>query len=370
VYREHFGLRALPFENVPDPEFFFDEGDYHRVLGRMTDAVFAGRGLLAVAGPIGAGKTTVSQRLMADLPEGATLIWLAEPPETDMELLRFIAQDLDIAPSPGATRVFMLRDIRTRLLNLAEEDKRALMVIDESHLVNEDVLECIRLLNNLEEGPLKLLQIILLGQQELVTRLAEPELENFRQRIAGLEQIGTMDAPRLREYILHRLKVAGADGDIFTEESLEAVCRATGGVPRLTNTLCDRSLRLAFEAGTALVDAEQVHQAAMDIGIGRQTMHFLVGLRSGTDGKGEPAGTDAPPLPTAEGAVAGDSIGEGAAEVSARERLTDSSHRLALPLALFCLSLLCLTGSFVLYCLRSPASTPAQCLASLAAQLF
>ena len=92
MYREHFGLHALPFENVPDPAFFFDEGDYHRVLTRMSDAVSAGRGLLAVAGPIGAGKTTGCQRRMAELPEGAALIWLAEPPSTDMELLHFIAQ--------------------------------------------------------------------------------------------------------------------------------------------------------------------------------------------------------------------------------------------------------------------------------------
>lgn len=371
MYRTHFGLKALPFENVPDPAFFFDEGDYHRVLTRMSDAVAAGRGLLAVAGPIGAGKTTVSQRLMADLPEGAALIWLAEPPATDLELLRFIAHELGIETSPDDSRVFLLRDIRRELLGLLGDGKRALMVIDESHLANDDVLECIRLLNNLEEGPAKLLQIILLGQPELMTRLARPEMENFRQRIAGLEQIGTMDGGRLREYILHRLQVAGAEGEIFTDQALEAVCLSTGGVPRRTNSLCDRALRMAFEAGNEQVDTKDVHRAAMDLGMGRETMHYIVRMRSEETAveqkPAEESGSDTVAEEAASPPEERETIPPSVRDGSPAQ---EAPRGLALPLALFTLSLLSLAGSVAFYCSRAPAATPAACLRCLLERFF
>ena len=102
MYTGHFGLAALPFENVPDLAFFFKGGDYDRILTRMTDALSAGRGLLAVSGPIGAGKTTLSQKLMAEVPEETRIVWLAEPPDTAMELLAFLSQDLGIPGEPGS----------------------------------------------------------------------------------------------------------------------------------------------------------------------------------------------------------------------------------------------------------------------------
>ena len=241
------------------------------------------------------------------------------------------------------------------------------MVIDESHLVCDEVLESIRLLNNLEEGAVKLLQIILLGQQELMIRLASPDMENFRQRIAGLEQIGTMDTHRLREYILHRLTVAGAKGEIFTAQALEAICLSTGGVPRRTNSLCDRALRLAYEEGKTLVDTEAVHRAALALGMGRQTMHYIVGLRSEEVQETEEAAEQAASSPPPEKEKAPLFPAEGETVVTGAGV---TRRGLALPLSLFGLSLLSLAGSFAFYCSRSPATTPAACLASLLEKIF
>ena len=92
MYAAHFGLRLLPFENVPDPAFFFNEGEYQRVLARLSDAVAAGRGLMVVAGPIGSGKTTLSQKLMAGLPERTVHVWCAEPPGADRELFKMLLE--------------------------------------------------------------------------------------------------------------------------------------------------------------------------------------------------------------------------------------------------------------------------------------
>lgn len=342
MYREHFGLRSLPFENVPDPAFFFDVGDHHRILQRMTDAVTAGRGLLSIAGPIGSGKTTLSQKLMADMSERVRLVWLAEPPGTAADLFRFLAEELG-AESGSSTRVFVLRDVRRKLLELQQSGRRCLMIIDESHLMADEVLEGVRLLNNLEEGPSKLLQIILLGQQELVERFSRPEMEAFRQRIAGLEVIGRMEPVRVKDYILHRLGIAGGRESIFTARALEAVALATGGVPRKINSLCDRSLRVAWEDKRSVIDAEEVHRAATELGLGRSTMRFLLEEKSENDSTAAAAGG---PLPE------------------------PSPLGMLLPALLFVSSLGAFGASLLLYCGRAASRGGGDCLQSLLARLF
>jgi len=369
MYTEHFGLKALPFENVPDPVFFFDSGDYERVLRRMTDALTAGRGLLAVAGPIGAGKTTLSQKLMADLDETTKLVWLAEPPETAMDLFFFLSQEIGVKDG-SSTRVFLLRDLRKRLLALNASGGHCLMVVDESHLMSDETLEGIRLLNNFEQGASKLIQIILLGQQELIERFARPEMEAFRQRIAGLEVIGKMDPERIRRYILHRLEVAGRREGPFTASALETAAGSTGGVPRVTNSLCDRSLRIAYEEGKDTVDADEVHRAAMDLGLGRRTMRYMMKLRS--EGSVGPAGgqeeeQQPPPPVVGSEAAAVPAAAERAEKRTDAERSTEIPEKkgLAAPVLFFLSSLAALAASLWLYCGRTGAPDPGGCLGEL-----
>lgn len=375
MYTEHFGLKALPFENVPDPLFFFGGGDYDRVLRRMTDALTAGRGLLAVAGPIGAGKTTLSQKLMADLSGAADILWLAEPPESSSDLFAFLSQELGLRVE-DSTRLFILRDIREHLKKLHAAGRRCLVIIDESHLVSDDVLEGLRLLNNLEEGAAKLIQILLLGQQELIEKLSRPELEPFRQRIAGLEVIGTMDGSRLREYILHRLEVAGGRRGLFSEHALEAITLSTGGVPRVTNSLCDRSLRVAYEENREYVEAGDVHRAATDLGLGRKTMHYLLNLRAegGSPEKDLP-GTQGKSLPEEaleeEGGLSPTPVSTGGEGASAEpSRITSGGEGLRGPLLLLASSLGALAASVWFYCSRQEWGDPSRCLREILRGLF
>lgn len=131
----------------------------------------------------------------------------------------------------------------------------------EAHKGSDEVLEAVRLLNNLELGAHKLVQIILLGQDELLKRLSTPALSSFHQRIAALEVIGKMDAGQVRAYILHRLEVAGGRYQVFTDEAIEAIASSTGGIPRVTNSLCDRALMATFGHGGKRVDIEDVREA-------------------------------------------------------------------------------------------------------------
>jgi general secretion pathway protein A len=364
MYTSHFGLTALPFENVPDPAFFFDSGDYHRVLERMTHSLTAGKGLMAVAGPVGAGKTTLSQKLMADLPETTRLVWLAEPPGTASDLLLFLSQELGIEHVPPE-RVFALRDLRAILLKLSAEEKRCLVIVDESHLISDDTLEGIRLLNNLEDGPVKLLQVILLGQQELIDKLSRPELEAFRQRVAALEVIGKMDPPRLREYVLHRLRVAGSRRSIFTESALDVIAASTGGVPRVTNSLCDRALWVAFEQKKTMVGAEEVHQAAIDLGLGRRTLHHILKLRAGQEERKMQADQEQGPEKTAEKAT-----DQPRTEPPGQSRKSPAKAGLGGPLLFLLVSLAAFAASLFLYCSRTGGGVSGNCLEGLVRNIF
>lgn len=280
MYTKHFNLKILPFENVPDPLFFFDRDDYARARKRLTESLKAGRGLMVVTGPIGSGKTTLSQMIKSDFPNDNKLIWMAEPPGNSIDLFLFIAQELGLKPSTSE-RTFVIRDIRNTLLKINSEGEKCLVIIDESHLMSDDILNGIRLLNNLEEGSTKLIQVLLLGQNELMEKISRPEMEPFKQRIATQEILGKMNADRIREYISHRIQVAGGYPSIFADSGWEAIDLAfrPGGTPRLINSLCDRSLNVAFEREKTIVDAHDVFEAAQKMGLSKKIFHYVLELK-------------------------------------------------------------------------------------------
>jgi type II secretory pathway predicted ATPase ExeA len=274
MYTGHFALNDLPFENVPDPAFFFNRGDYSRLFQRLMEYLMAGRGLMVVAGPIGAGKTTLSQKLMCTLPESTKVIWLAEPPDNTRDLFLLVLQELSGNPiSTG--RAFLLRDIRECLLKIHAAGGRCLVIVDESHKMPDEVFEGVRLLNNLEKEASKLIQILLLGQEEFLGRLSGEDLLSFKQRIAALEVIGKMEPDRVREYIIHRLQVAGSRSPVFTNAAIGAIANITGGIPRVTNSLCDKSLHVAYERKKNQVDLDDVKQAAKSLGLEYELFFYL-----------------------------------------------------------------------------------------------
>jgi MSHA biogenesis protein MshM len=281
MYTKHFCFRILPFENVPDPVFFFDEGDHALVRKRVENSLKAGRGLIVVTGPIGSGKTTLSQMIKSDLSHNMKLIWMALPPESSTDLFLFIAQELGLKPSTSE-KVFVVRDIKDALLKINADGGRCLLIVDESHLMTDDTLNGIRLLNNLEEGSTKLIQILLLGQDELMDIINRPEMEPFKQRIATLEIIGKLNADRIRKYVSHRIQVAGGDPSIVSDSAWEALTLAfdSKGTPRVINSLCDRSFNLAFEREKTIVDVYDVYDAARGMGLGKEIFHYIITLKN------------------------------------------------------------------------------------------
>ncbi len=281
MYTQHFRLNKLPFENVPDPQFFYNQGDHARIREQISGSLESGRGLIVVTGPIGSGKTTLSQMIKADFPESIKLIWMAEPPANSNDLYLFLAQELELNPS-SSEKTFVMRDIRNALLKIESEGKKCLVIIDESHLMSDDVINGIRLLNNLEEGSKKLIQLLLLGQEELMEKINRPAMEPFKQRIAALETLGKMNVDVVGKYIDHRIKVAGGSTDLISDTGWEALSIAfhAGGTPRTINSLCDRSFNIAYERNKSVVDAHDVYEATQRLGLRTDVFHYIISLKS------------------------------------------------------------------------------------------
>lgn len=281
MYAQHFNLHLLPFENVPDPLFFYDHGDHARIRKQISGSLKSGRGLIVVTGPIGSGKTTLSQMIKSDFPENIKLIWMAEPPASSSDLYLFLAQELGIQPS-SSEKTFVMRDIRNALLKINAEGKKCLVIMDESHLMSEDVINGIRLLNNLEEGSVKLIQLLLLGQDELMEKINRPEMAPFKQRIASLETLGKMNVDRVLKYITHRIQVAGGTPGLISDTGWEALSIAfsAGGTPRTINSLCDRSFNVAYERDKPIVDAQDVYEATQRMGLITDVFHYIIVLNN------------------------------------------------------------------------------------------
>lgn len=154
--------------------------------------------------------------------------------------------------------------------------------MDESHLMTEDVINGIRLLNNLEEGSTKLIQLLLLGQEELMEKINRPEMAPFKQRIAALETLGKMNVDRVLQYIKHRIHVAGGTPELISDTGWEALTIAfgSGGTPRTINSLCDRSLNVAYERNKTIVDAQDVYEATQRMGMITDVFHYIILLNN------------------------------------------------------------------------------------------
>ncbi len=278
LYTEHFGLKLLPFENVSDPRFFFGQGEHARIYQRLIESLNSSQGLTVVTGDIGAGKTMLSQMLIYNTSNDTKHIWIAEPPEKSISLFMFIALELGLEPSTSE-KTFVLRDIKDELIKIRSEGKKCMVILDESQTTADEVLDGIQLLNNLEKDARKLIQVYLFGQEEIMAIINSPANESFKQRIAILETMGKMNNDKIRDYITHRLNVAGGLPSIFTDAgwgAIHSVFGNEGSIPRVINSLCDKSLIVASERENDKVDYYDVYVAARELGIYNEISHHKV----------------------------------------------------------------------------------------------
>ncbi len=264
MYQEHFNLTDLPFENTPNPAFFYGGGQYRECLSAMLHYAANRRGIMGLSGPIGVGKTTLVHTLRRVLPDNTKVISLIHPESTPMELLTYVAQGLDLEAMPGS-RLQAVEVVRNELVRLDEAGGVCLLIVDEAQLLTTELMEQIRLLSNLETEIHKLIQIILVGQPELVKLLNQPELAAVRQRVSLMKVLSALSPEESLYYIAHRLARAGSGLELFSDQALKTVIGYSGGIPRIINQLCEGALVSAFGTESDMVEVSDVEEAAASL---------------------------------------------------------------------------------------------------------
>ncbi|HKX48926.1 MAG TPA: AAA family ATPase, partial [Candidatus Binatia bacterium] len=232
----HFGLHDMPFGVAPDPRFFFQNYHYTEALDVLADGIKAKKGLLVVTGEVGTGKTILLRKLMRHLEATTRFVFVSTSHVTSDGLIELIVEDLGL-PTQGKTRFEIEQALKDYLLQQNREAKTVALLIDEAQKVTDGALESLCDLSNLETEQEKLLQIVLVGQPELIVKLRKPALQRIKQRIAIHYQTRALSlASEVEHYIRHRLRAAGYEGpEIFNQKALEAIWSYSSGTPRLIN---------------------------------------------------------------------------------------------------------------------------------------
>ncbi len=267
MYARFFGLRQQPFSIAPDPRYLFMSERHREALAHLLYGVRGGGGFVLLTGEIGAGKTTVCRCFLEQIPKRCNVAYIFNPKQTVTELLRSVCDEFRIPRRPeGATVKDYVDALNEFLLQTHAVGQTNVLIIDEAQNLSADVLEQLRLLTNLETNERKLLQIVLIGQPELRTMLARPELEQLAQRVIARFHLEALTPKETVHYIRHRLGVAGLNRPLpFDREALKRIHQLSRGVPRRINLLCDRALLGAYAGNQPAVSAEIVEKAAGEV---------------------------------------------------------------------------------------------------------
>jgi general secretion pathway protein A len=267
MYARFFGLRQQPFSIAPDPRYLFMSERHREALAHLLYGVRGGGGFVLLTGEIGAGKTTVCRCFLEQIPKRCNVAYIFNPKQTVTELLRSVCDEFRIPHSAeGATVKDYVDALNEFLLQTHAVGQTNVLIIDEAQNLSAELLEQLRLLTNLETNERKLLQIILIGQPELRTMLARPELEQLAQRVIARFHLEALSLKETVQYIRHRLAVAGLSRPLpFEREALKRVHQLSRGVPRRINLLCDRALLGAYAVNKPLIDVEIVEKAAREV---------------------------------------------------------------------------------------------------------
>jgi general secretion pathway protein A len=265
VYLAHFGLRERPFSNTPDSRFVYLGARHEEALAHLLSGVQEHGGIVQLTGEIGTGKTTMCRLLLSRLPDGVDVALILNPLLTLKALLASICDELGVKceTQPPSQRG-LVDALYRHLLAANAAGRRTVLIVDEAQSLGVAALERLRLLTNLETERDKLLQVILIGQPELIELLGRKELLQLSQRITARYHLRPLDEGETHAYVRHRLELAGGQ-DVFETGALRDVHRLSGGVPRLINTICDRALLGAYALRRDVVDRATVRAAAREV---------------------------------------------------------------------------------------------------------
>lgn len=266
MYTKFFGLNEKPFSITPDPRYLFMSERHGEGLAHLLYGVTDSGGFIQLTGEVGTGKTTLVRTLLGQLPNEVDVALILNPQLTVLEFLQSICKELHVDLPQEKDRPMALVDqLNRHLLDTHAKGRRVILLVDEAQNLSHEVLEQLRLLTNLETAKQKLLQIILIGQPELREVLAQNNLRQLAQRVTGRYHLEPLSREESAKYIDHRMRVAGALGEIFNDAAKLEVYRSSGGIPRVMNVICDRALLGAYSQESRLVDRAIVRKAAKEV---------------------------------------------------------------------------------------------------------
>jgi len=259
MYCQFYGLKERPFNITSDPAFFFLSNGHKEALSHLLYGVSQRKGIIALTGEIGTGKTTLCRFLLNQLSKNVKTAFILNPNFSETQLLEAIVKDFGLKPKNNS-KLTLIWELNKFLLKESESGFNVVLIVDEAQNLNPDLLEQIRLLSNLETEKDKLLQVVLVGQPELNNKLNLHDLRQLRQRIMVRYHIAPLEHDEIKTYIKHRLTVAGAAKEKvnFDEEALELISKFSKGTPRLINMLCDRALLAGFSTESNTINSDIV----------------------------------------------------------------------------------------------------------------
>jgi general secretion pathway protein A len=268
MYKAYFKLSRNPFDLTPDPTCFVPTEKHNETLASLYYGVRRHKGFVVVTGEVGTGKTLLLRCLLRLLEESRDIsyAYLFNNRLSPTEFLQYMLLDFGL-PAAGKNKCEMLFDLSQFLVSRSSRQQTTVLIVDEAHLLSDELLEEVRLLSNLETYDDKLLQIILVGQPELDGKLDSKGLRQLKQRIALRSHLTPLSYDETQRYIEQRLEVAGADAQatsLFSQKAVAMVYRFSQGFPRLINTICENSLITAYARQVQIVSPDIVKQVARE----------------------------------------------------------------------------------------------------------
>ena len=267
MYTEELGFQKEPFSPTADVEFFYAAPTYRAAYERLVFGIQNRKGLLALLGEAGTGKTTLLRWLMHNIEPNVQFVYFFNTNLTFEEMLIFVCDDLGL-PAEGVDRVTKIKSLYNFLHTQFENGGTGVFLIDEAQNLSDEFLEHLRLLSNAETAGEKLLQIVLVGQPELERKLSHHHLRQLKQRITTYCRLKPLDAQEVGPFINHRLQVAGYTGEpLFPGEVIQRIAHYSHGIPRLINTLCENTLIALHATGQTVASVQLIDEMADELNL-------------------------------------------------------------------------------------------------------
>ena len=266
MYESFYGLTSKPFQLNPDPAFYFASKQHRRATAYLEYGMHQNEGFIIITGEVGAGKTTIVRGLLEGLDQDKFVAAQLVSTQLDADdTLRLVGAAFGIRTRDVA-KADVLMSLEAFLISMTSKGKRCLLIVDEAQNLTARAVEELRMLSNFQYGNHALLQSFLIGQPEFREILQSPQMMQFRQRVIASCHIGPMDVDETRGYVEHRLKHAGSsDCPTFSENSFEAIFKASSGIPRRINAVCDRLLLSGYLNDKKAFKAADVEEVAREI---------------------------------------------------------------------------------------------------------